>query len=249
MPGAALLLAVLAMPVGAQSSREIDHAEEYRACLALTRVAPEDAFESALAWESAGGGEPARHCAAVALIYLDQFEEAAHRLELMADRVATLNPRLAAEALAQAGQAWTMAEQTDRALGAQNAALKLSPDDVELLIDRSITLAGKEQFWEAIDDLNRASELAPDRVDVLVFRSSAYRMVEANDLAMEDVTRALTADPHNPEGLLERGILKSEAGDADGARQDWMQVLKLVPEGPVGQAARNRLEKLDVKVE
>ena len=64
-----LLLAALA--VTPARAAEIDHAEEYAACMALVEEDAEEAFETALAWESMGGGNAARHCAAVALIGLD----------------------------------------------------------------------------------------------------------------------------------------------------------------------------------
>ena len=245
----ALALLLGAAPAAAQFDDSATGAKEYKACMSLTRLAPEDAFESALQWESEGGGEPARHCAAVALVALGFHEEGARRLELLAGRIVGVHARLAASVLAQAGQAWVLAEQYTRAYAAQTAALELTPDDVELLIDRSITLASAESYWEAIDDLNRASDLAPGRADVLVFRASAYRLVDVPELALEDVTRALAIDPASPEGYLERGILRRMASDPKGAREDWLKVLSLAPGGAAGKAARANLEKLDVKVE
>jgi len=135
------------------------------------------------------------------------------------------------------------------ALAAQSAALSLEPDNVELLIDRSVTLAQARNYWEAIDDLNRALELAPGRGDVLVLRASAYRYVDALDLAAEDLAAALAHNPDDVEALLERGILRRLTGDDDGARADWVRVVSLDPQGPAAEAARDNLERLDVKTE
>ncbi|MEM7225912.1 MAG: hypothetical protein AAF495_23240 [Pseudomonadota bacterium] len=245
-----LLAAALgASPAAAQLSQDEVDLQKYTACMAQTREDPEEAYQSAGRWESFGGGDPAKHCQAVALVALGHYAEGARRLELLAGRIAGSSPELAADVLGQAGQAWLLAEETSRAYAAQTTALALKPDDVELLVDRSITLAGAESYWEAIDDLNRASELAPGRADVLIFRASAYRLVEVPELAMEDITRALVIDPASPEGLLERGILRRLAGDGEGARADWLQVLRLAPTGAAGKSARANLEKLDVTVD
>jgi regulator of sirC expression with transglutaminase-like and TPR domain len=149
--------------------------------------------------------------------------------------------RMRAGVLIQAGQAWLMADDADRAYRAQTRALEFEPDNVELLVDRSITLAGVGRFWESIDDLNRASDLSGPRADILVYRATAYRFVEAYDLAMEDVNRALQLEPNHPEGLMERGILRYQEGDLRGARADWQAVIDLAPNTPAAVAARENL--------
>lgn len=62
-----------------------EDAKQYQDCLKLARLKPEDGFESAIAWRDMGGGEPAKHCVAVALIALEKYEEAATRLDALAD--------------------------------------------------------------------------------------------------------------------------------------------------------------------
>ncbi len=254
LPTALLLTALLAGsvadigPVRAQSV-PVDHAAEYAACMKLAQLRPDEAFESALAWEGVGGGDAARHCAAVALIGLGHYPEAAQRLQELAASLAAEHLDLRAEALAQAGQAWMLADNLDQAYAVLSAAVDLVPRDPELRIDRSIALAGRGSYWEAIDDLNIASELRPDRADILIYRASAYRFVEAEDLALEDVARALELDPDNIEGLLERGILRRLSGDSAGARDDWLKVTSLAAGTPAADAAQANLEKLDVKLE
>ena len=248
---AVLLAALVCLPgqaLLAQQTR-IDHPREYMACMKLAREAPEEGYESALTWASQGGGEAARHCAAAALIELGRYGEAAERLERLAREASAAAVKLRPALLAQSGQAWLLAGKPERARAVQSAALELEPDNVELLIDRSITLADVANYWEALDDLNRAQELAPDRAEVLVLRASAYRYLDSLGLARDDVDRALALDPGNPDGLLERGILRRLAGDTVGARADWIRVLALAPNGPAGDAARANLEKLDVKAD
>ncbi len=241
---------ILAAPQGSRAAFDgIDHAREYRACMILAKITPEEALQGALAWESQGGDDAARHCAGVALIGLERYAEGAKRLQALAATMRPENALLRAEVLGQAGQAWLLAGEPERAHAAQSAALELDRDNLELWVDRSITLAMAENYWRAIDDLNRALEIDPKRADVLIFRASAYRYVDALDLALEDVTRALAFEPENPEGLLERGILRRLAGDEIGARVDWLQVIELAAGTTAGGAAKANLELLDVKTE
>ena len=140
-----------------------------------------------------------------------------------------------------------MAGKADRAYAVQTTALKLAPKDVDLLVDRAVTLGQAKNYWEAIDDLNRAHELAPKRSDVLVYRASAYRFVDSPDLALEDLDAAIQLDPRNPEAYLERGILRRLANDRNGARSDWLKTLALGTGTPTGEAAQKNLELLDLK--
>ena len=249
---AVLCLAVCglaAMPAPAQIIETIDHAEQYRACMKLARTTPEDAFESALAWEARGGGAPAKHCSAVALLANGQYRDAALRFEELAGALAGDQLRFRAEALAQAGQAWLLQDDLERAHAAQTAALEAQPQDADLWIDRALTRALAQNYWEAVDDLNEAENLAPERPDIFIFRASAYRYLDSLDLALEDADRGLGLNPLHPEGLLERGIIKRLQGDAEGARADWLELVNKASGTAAAESARANLEALDVKAE
>ncbi|MGF1609932.1 MAG: tetratricopeptide repeat protein [Kiloniellales bacterium] len=233
----------------AEAPADPDLAAVYSDCMNLARVQPEEAFEKATAWAGLDGGYAARHCAAIALLGLGEYREAADRLEILAEDLSGPDAKLRVGVLAQAGQAWLLGGDTTRAYATQSAALRLEPENVELLIDRAVTLASAANYWEAIDDLNAAQELAPGRGDIFIFRASAYRFVDANELALEDVNHGLRLDPDNPEGLLERGILRRLAGDTAGAREDWLRVVTLAEGSPAAEAAQANLEALDVKAE
>ena len=249
-----LALALGFMPSGVATARAQDSAAEqeraYQACMILARAAPADGLESAMSWAARDGGDGARHCAAVALIELGQFREAAQRLErLAADLRAAENTALSLEVLVQAGQAWNLAGDTPRALDVQTAALDIAPDNVELLLDRAITRATAKNYREAVDDLTRALDLAPGRPDLLALRAGAYRALDALDLAQADIKRALARAPDNPDALLERGHLRRLAGDAAGARGDWLRVIALAEGTPTAEAARANLAGLDITTE
>jgi tetratricopeptide (TPR) repeat protein len=217
-------------------------ARRYDACLALARTEPIAAVDAALAWQTQGGGIAAEHCLAVSLIELDQFTEAARRLEDLAQRG---DPAIRTTLLAQAGVAWHSAGELDRAYAVQTSAIELAPGDVGLWIDRGFTLAEANHFQEAIDDLSRAHDLAPERADILAWRASAYRYLGASDRAWNDVERALELDPTRVEARLERGIQRRLKGDDDGARQDWISVITTAPGSPSADAAQRNLELLD----
>jgi tetratricopeptide (TPR) repeat protein len=234
-------------PTSGGSDLKFSNAQEYTACMALARRQPGDGFESALAWQARGGGEAAEHCAAVALIEAGEVPEGAKRMEALGTKMAPGQPALAAEILAQAGQAWLIAGDNKRAYAVQTAALKLAPTDVDLLVDRAVTLGNAKNYWEAIDDLNRAHELAPNRADVLAYRGSAYRFVDSPELAIQDLDEAIKLDDRNAEAFLERGILRRLANDNDGARRDWLRVVTLAPGTPAADAAQKDLEMLDLK--
>lgn len=218
---------------------------EYHDCLAAARANPEAGYERAQAWAGLGGGEAARHCAAVALIGLGKHEQAARSLEDLAQQ-SRRAPAVRAGMLAQAGQAWLLAHNPERANAAQTAAIGLVKDNPDLYIDRAATLAEAKNYREAVDDLDTALTLDPNRADALVFRASALRYTEAFDLARRDVDRALRLVPNHVEALLERGILERLAGRPAKARADWLRIVRTDPNSPAADAARRNLEILDI---
>jgi tetratricopeptide (TPR) repeat protein len=228
-------------------AEEVDPSAKYEDCLLQVQAAPDEAYETAMSWEAMGGGEAAQHCAAVALIGMGHYVEAGQRLEDLANRLAHRGQSdLSLEALAQAGQAWLLAGNLERANAVQTAALEQAPDNVDLLVDRAVTLAEAKNYGDALTDLNRALELAPDRPDILIYRASAERYLGATSAALKDVERALVLEPDNPEGLLERGILRRLGNDLDGARADWQRAATLAEGLPTGDAAQANIAKLEL---
>jgi len=222
---------------------------DYEACMKLAEEDPVNARASAEAWAAQDGGAPAEHCLAVALIGLGRHAEAAKILERLADDYGPGRDELKVALLAQAGQAWFLAGVLDRAGAVQTAALDLAPQDVDLLVDRSLTWAAGELYWRAIDDLNEANAVAPARPDVLIYRASAYRLVESYELAMEDIQAALSIDPKEPVALLERGNLYRLIGEDELARDDWARVIALAPASDAADAARTNLHSLEAGAE
>ena len=233
-------------PAAQPPSPALSPAQQYQRCITLARQSPQDGWEEALAWTSLGGGDPARQCSAIALIGLRQFDEAAKRLEALAQS-SHGNDKLRAELLGQAGQAWLLAKDSERAYAAQTAALRLDPDSADLLIDRSESLAAAKNYKEALADLDHALTVAPNRADALTFRAAAKRFLDDRRGAADDIAKALSIDPKFADAWLENGILQRLAGDGDGARRSWNKVLEIAPDSPSADAARRNVELLDVK--
>lgn len=213
---------------------------EYDRCLDMLGYDPTGSAALAEAWETHGGGEAARHCAALAMLALGEAERAAPRLEQIG-RTSTAGAMARAAVFGQAAQAWMIAGAPQRAYGAVTMALTLAPEDADLLIDRAVTSGVQSRYEEAMQDLDRALVLAPDRTDALVFRAAAARHLERPEAALADLEAALTIDPDSAEALLERGILKQMKGDPDGARQDWQRAIALAPDSPTADLAAQNI--------
>jgi tetratricopeptide (TPR) repeat protein len=214
----------------------------YAACMTLARSAPAKGLAKAEAWRKGGGGSSAKHCAAVARAGLGQFDAAAEALESLAWELPESTPdRIRAQILAQAGQIWLDAGQSGKANALLTTAIELAPKDVEIRIDRAMTLGGIGRYQDAIIDLSAALLLDDRSIDALVLRASAYRHTKRPERAIDDIERALALAPNNPEALLERGLVRRLFGDEAGARIDWQRIIQLHPTAPAATVARDNL--------
>jgi tetratricopeptide (TPR) repeat protein len=219
-------------------------AATYERCMKLARQNPREARNLAQSWHERGGAHPADHCAAVALIGLKQYQEAAARLEALAQAMTTAPAGLRAEVLDQAGQAWGLAGDAVRAYAAAGAAVALEPNDPDLLIDRAQAAASLGYFDKAVADLDHVVQADPSRVDALIYRASANRALDRLDPALADVEKAIARTPNSAAALLERGNIRRLKGDNEGARQDWERVGQLAPGTQADMAAKANIERL-----
>jgi len=239
--------AAVALAPGMAAAAEVDHAQQYRACVALTYRAPWDAYEAAQAWQAVGGGAPALHCAALALLEAKQYERSAQLLESLAARLPPENRPSPVDLLAQAANVWLLAGAAAQARQAIDAAVQGEPDNPVLLVDRARVLAELADYAGALADLDRAVALDPVDGDAAAFRASALRHLGRHDEALAAAERALTLAPDNPSARLERGLVRQALGDEAGARADWVQVAREHGGTPAADAARDYLERLDLK--
>lgn len=234
-----------------------DPAAAYAQCMTLTRQRPQDAFGAAVAWEGLGGGEPARHCAAVALFALGEYANAAERFEALAQGSRQGLP-LRLDMLAQAGAAWLSAGRPARAEAVFDAALDLARrPEVEsgagaagrladLFIDRATARSDQGRDQAAAADLGEALRLRPDDLDALVLRATALRRMGALDAALADAGAVLARAPDHLGGLLEHGNIQRLRGDRAAARQSWMNLVSLAPDSPEAAVARENLARMDL---
>ncbi|MFT6579986.1 MAG: tetratricopeptide (TPR) repeat protein [Alphaproteobacteria bacterium] len=251
-------LTILSAPPIAQAQL-IGSSERYQDCMRQARSDPERGLEVALSWKERLSADlpivkirdrrqenAAAHCEAVALINSGRFATAAKRLEHLAAMMADDAPKEArGEILAQAGQAWFRVDKNDQAEKAQSAAIKLSPYNGEIRIDRAITRAANSRYWDAIDDLNVAISFNRGDATAYALRASAYRSLNVLSLATQDVEAALKITPDSAEALLEQGNLFHLTGDDARARQSWKQLIGIHDGAPSAEVARRNLARLD----
>lgn len=219
----------------------------YQDCLALVRRNAEEGFAQAQLWQTTGGGLPAQHCAALALVELRHYGDAADRLEKLLPLAEKQAPHLTVAILDQAANAWLLAEQPQRAKQLMDIALKAAPDTPDLLIDRAMALAALSDYAAAKRDLDVALRVDPTREDALAMRAAARRQTGDMAGALEDAETALAIQPRLPEALLERGILRLNKGDRQGARRDLIEVRLVAPDSPAAVSAGQYIEQMDVK--
>jgi tetratricopeptide (TPR) repeat protein len=213
----------------------------YERCLYLSDRNPRGAYEAASAWQLDTGGTPAGHCAALALIGLHRYAEAAARLDALGRDASAGDLVIRSQILDQAGNAWLLAGKGDLAAAAFTKALSYSINDPDILTDRAQARALNKDWAGAETDLNAALVVYPTRTDLLVLRASARHALGKKAEAMADANRALQLQPNNGDALLERGNIKFSDGDTPGARADWQQVLR-VSNGSAASTAKQRLD-------
>jgi tetratricopeptide (TPR) repeat protein len=215
---------------------------QYEACLGRAQSDPAGALILSSAWAKTGGGAPAEHCAALALVGLRRFAEAGAKLDALGQSPSTGGADMRTAIYDQAGNAWLLAGQADHAVASFSAALAIDPLDADLLADRARANAFKKNWAKAESDLTAALMVSPDRADLYVLRGSARHGMGRRADARADFEHALKLQPTNADALVERGTAKLEDGDIAGARADWQRVVSTVPGTAAAETARQHLE-------
>jgi tetratricopeptide (TPR) repeat protein len=237
-----LFVAATSAHAAAGTSSEAAQAAHYDHCLALATSNPDAAWKDANGWTRSGGGVPAEHCAAAALVGLHRYAEAGPRLDALA-RAKDTPAGLRAALFDQAGNAFLLAGDGARAVESLSAALTLSGNDPDLLADLARAQALVKNWNEVVLDLNAALAISPHRADLLVLRASAHRALGQTEAARSDIEAALTMR-RSAGALVERGLLRRQIGDMAGARSDLRAALAASPSAAVAAEARDDLEAL-----
>jgi len=217
---------------------------EYDRCLGMLASDPRGSATLARAWLERGGGDGAIHCLALSRIALGEPAPGAEQLEELASSSAA-PPVTLAMLLYQAAQAWLMDGDAPRAHAAASAALALTPEDANLLIERAVAGGVLQRFAEVVDDLSLALRVDGRRTDAMVLRGAALRHLGRDIEAAADIEATLALEPDNVEAFLERGILRQRRGDSEGARADWERAITLAPDSATADLARQNLALLE----
>ena len=212
--------------------------------MGLAKSKPQKGFDAAITWIGLGGGDAAKHCQAVALLELKQYQEAATRQETLARKIRAPKA-FRASLFGQAGQAWLMADNLVHAMKILTAAIKLDPKNLNFYVDRAQIAAVQKDYKRALNDLDKVLEEEPVYVDALVFRASAKRQLNQTDSAAVDIGQALAKNEDHLEGLLERGMLRRMLNDISSARSDWLKIIKLAPDSETARFAQENIQNMD----
>jgi tetratricopeptide (TPR) repeat protein len=208
------------------ASKPLPDSARYSNCLASSSANPAAALADAENWAKSGGGVPAAHCAALALVSLKRYGDAGARLDRIAADPAVPDVSFRAELFTQAGNAWLLAGNGAKAAQSLTAALTLSSGDADLFADLARAQAMQRKWQEADHSLVTALNMSPRRADLLVLRASARRALKRYAAARDDIEAALKLKPGDGAALVERGLLRRQVGDIGGARRDFQTALK-----------------------
>ena len=93
------------------------------------------------------------------------------------------------------------------ALEAYDAALVLTPKDVDAVVGKAYVLLWQHDYSQAETYLNRAQEMAPESADVNVAKARLYLYLHQPIRALSFVNRVLETDPVNSEALSVKDAL------------------------------------------
>jgi tetratricopeptide (TPR) repeat protein len=218
--------------------------DRYQQCIDQTNADAQGAYNRALAWHSGGGGDSAQHCEALALMKLQRYDEAGPLLDALGQEK-SLQAAVRADLFDQAGNAWLLASNANRAEQSFSNALILESGNIEFYSDRARARAMRKDWTGADTDLSAALIRDADRADLLVLRASARHAAGRKKEARADIDQALGIFPGYGDAMVERGAMKFEDGDTRGAEADWQQVVKAAPRSRAAALAGEYLSETE----
>lgn len=247
--GVALMLALGSVVAGAQeltSGPELDRAR-YDGCVRAVPTQAAKSLEFARQWQEKGGGLPARHCAALALLRLERFSDAARMLEAAGAEAAVAKEPQAADFWDQAGNAWFLAGDRPKATAAFDRAIVLvgefAPQRAAAMhVDRARVAADGGDLGAARADLDRAQALAPDYTVAHMLSAALARRQGDMGRALRDIARASALAPADADVMLEQGNIAAASGDLAAARKVWEMVVRAAPGSPAAEIAGRALQ-------
>lgn len=242
----AMVLGVSVMMAMAGPAQAVD---DYDTCLSLIAQDADKAQRDAGHWARfGGGGAPARHCYALALIEAGAPLRAADELIAIAQEEPNLPNRARADLLIQAGELLVSRDQPLTAGVVADGALQLVPDDPAALGLRAAVLLENDKPRAAHAVLTKALAKAPKSVTLLLRRSRAHRAMGNDVAARDDASFATEQAPDSAPAWAERGRAEAALGFKADARQSFLRAIGLDRKGPVGRAAQVDLQRMEVGI-
>lgn len=208
-----LVYALLGLNAFAQTSTSdlirADEQKRLQTCLELQETDPEDAYEFALAWQGEGRTYQSQYCAATGLIALGKHEEGAIRLEELAiSQTLPISLKERGVYMAQAGNAWLLANLPDQAIVALTEAIKLEKFDANLYLDRARAYLAQKHWKKGEEDLAEAIKIQPGDLQAYILRGRARLAQDKLDDAWADVEQGMAIDITNVDLLVLRGDVR-----------------------------------------
>lgn len=111
-------------------------------------------------------------------------------------------------------------------------ALRLAPNDSELLLKVGIYRLVSGKYSEAVSLLRRRVTLVPHDRDGLYYLAQAYHFAGQTSLAVKTIAECVRVDPTNASALQKYGELLSSSGDNEDALQWLLKAQKADPTLP-----------------
>jgi tetratricopeptide (TPR) repeat protein len=238
-------IAILALIIGIYGPSTRAGAEPYDDCVALVAADPARAEIEALRWADDGGGAPAQHCRALALLAQGADRRATELMIEIAADDRTLPDEVRSDMLIEAGEIYLDLGEIALGHSAASRALQLAQDP-RAALTLSARLKAEEGKWSgAVEDLDRALAQGEPDAELLVLRASARLHLGDRVAARSDLLWATEIAPGLATVWLERGILEAASGERNAARAAWLRAIDLDRDGIVGEAARLRLQTME----
>lgn len=238
-----MLSILLALAAPAQAAGPVDTPDNrYRACLALTRNAPERAAAKARAWLGSGGGIMAAQCLGLALAAQGKWAEAAAAFEAAAKDAEAREDRRRGDLWVEAGNAHLAGGDAAAARKAFDSALAtklLIPQlEGEVHLDLGRAAVALNDPGTARAHIDKGLALVPK--DPFGWYLSAALARRQNDLATarEHIATAVSLAPDDAAILLEAGNIAGLSGERDAALGLYARAARTAPGSDAGKAAR-----------
>lgn len=218
----------------------------YDGCVRAVPTQAANALEFAEGWKMRGGGLPAMHCAALALLRLERFGDAARMLERAGQEAEASKAPQAADFWGQAGNAWFLDGKHGQAIAAFDRAIGLvgqfAPQRASALhVDRARVAADAGNLAAARADLDQAVALAPDDAVAVMLSAALARRQGEMGRAAREIARASELAPGDADIMLEQANIAAASGDREAAEKVWAMVVKAAPGSAAAEIAGKAL--------